>query len=104
MESGVLLPNQEDDYVLFGNGALAALKIIFPNESKWHQQKALDKAHLLKKNMHKEWKASGRTFVPWEEKEISVKNIEHALCEFQKYYRSYLGEGKSTKYTSSDKK
>jgi len=54
--------------------------------------------------MHKEWKASGRTFVPWEEKEISVKNIEHALCEFQKYYRSYLGEGKSTKYTSSDKK
>jgi hypothetical protein len=41
-----------------------------------------------------------RLFLPWDEvayekrPQLSLRGIEHSLCEFQKYHRGYTGTGR----------
>ena len=78
LESGVLPDFTEDDYAMLGPGARNGLNIIFDESS-------LGYAILLRQIQHDIYSALELNFPAFLGRDITLKNIEHALCEFCKY-------------------
>jgi hypothetical protein len=75
-----VIPFSEDDWVQLGPGAISGLKAIFPSVN---GRDLVDKSILLRQLQDKVYQALGITFPRFLDREITLKNIEHALCEFE---------------------
>jgi hypothetical protein len=80
LESRCLLNCSENDFCKLGNGAEKGLQLIFSNK-----QDQLKKVQLLAKLQDKMFSQLGLEFPYYGGKRLTLKNIEHALCEFHKY-------------------
>lgn len=89
MEQG-LIGGSENDWAQLGPGAKAGLKILFPSAKTEEEQ--LEKAKWLQENQEKQFAKYNLDFPYWGKNKITLKNIEHALCEFQKYYAVYTNK------------
>jgi len=69
---------------MLGPGARNGLKMMFDNE-KMTAVQMLERAKKLQRDQLHEFKKMHIEFPFWQGKEISLKNIEHALCEFSRY-------------------
>uniref|UniRef100_A0A6S8VZA2 5-hmdU DNA kinase helical domain-containing protein n=1 Tax=Ditylum brightwellii TaxID=49249 RepID=A0A6S8VZA2_9STRA len=82
LESNNLFMCCEDDWVELGPGALAGIQLIF---GKTKAMDDLEMARILRDYQTTVFDALGVEFPSFCGRGISLKNIEHALCEFQKY-------------------
>jgi len=92
MESGVIKGCEEasSDWVQLGPGASNGLKYIFSKS--FYSQNFLCK--LIRDKQKDAFKALGVDFIRFDQRDMSLKVIEHALCEFYKY--SNFGANKSS--------
>lgn len=90
-----LIPFTEDDWANAGPGAMRGSQLLFPNrrdylavmeELRDRQWEHFDRLHLN----FREIAYTGRT----KDGHLTLRNIEHCLCEFQKYYRAFSGVGR----------
>ena len=51
----------------------------------------LDNVRLLRDRQREEFENQNLDFPFWQGKELTLKNIEHALCDYYKYKRVLLG-------------
>jgi len=75
----------DDDWVYLGPGAVVGLKILFPGVQH-KQSELLPLLHQLCKHQENLFAKFNLSFCKWNNMPISNKNMEHALCEFSKYY------------------
>ncbi|KAI2496911.1 hypothetical protein MHU86_17604 [Fragilaria crotonensis] len=85
MECGCLPNCTENDYAKLGNGAVKGIQLIFGKECKSEVQQ-VHAAMLLGKLQNQVFADLGVHFPRFRGKELTLKDIEHALCEFNKYY------------------
>jgi hypothetical protein len=85
MECGCLPDCTEDDYAKLGKGAVEGALIIFGDADK-HTQVEL--AKMLQTIQESVFEALNVTFPYCDDRKLTVKNIEHALCEFSKFTES----------------
>jgi len=71
---------------MLGPGARNGLMMMFDNE-KMTATQMLERSKKLQREQLHEFKKMHIEFPFWQGKEISLKNIEHALCEFSRYRR-----------------
>lgn len=83
LESKVLYSCTEDDWAQLGPGAISGAHICFSEVS--HDFSPLELAEILCEKQGFFFDALGVNFFQFLKRHISLKNIEHALCEFQKY-------------------
>jgi len=93
LECNLLGKCTDNQWTSLGPGAKSGLRRIFDLESKNHE---LHFTRLLRnlcaaKGDGSGFEAIGVNFPVFLDKELSMKNVEHALCEFDKYYRFALG-------------
>ncbi len=105
----------DDDYVSIGPGAAGGLQVIFGGNSADHQgQKGVDACKQLR-DLQKQYlpRLSKKYGIQWEEISLpesstrpwlSLRNIEHALCEFRKYWQRKRGKGRKRYYRPSREK
>ena len=86
-----IIPFRLDDWVNCGPGCKTGLDLIFPNRNYIGYDKAL---HWLRNNQRRFFKKLGLSFPYWKGKELSLRNIEHSLCEFSKYWKLKRGLGR----------
>ncbi|KAL7557719.1 hypothetical protein ACA910_018512 [Epithemia clementina (nom. ined.)] len=79
-ESGCLLQCQNDKYCILGPGALKGLDIIFTGSGLY-----LDYAYLLVNHHDEAFAQIGVQFPFWNGRKLTIKEIEHGLCEYSKY-------------------
>jgi alpha-glutamyl/putrescinyl thymine pyrophosphorylase clade 1 len=84
MECGCLPNCTEDDYVKLGAGAIKGIKLIF-GDNVSNESDQVEMAKLLRKVQDEVFDDLQVTFPRFDRQDLTVKNIEHALCEFQKY-------------------
>lgn len=89
LESKVLGPNTDNQWACLGPGAKNGLRRLFPLET---TKGELWLTRLLRNICAPDGDSSayrrlGQTFPAFLGKPLSLKNIEHALCEFDKYFR-----------------
>lgn len=83
-----------ESWANIGPGALVGLSYIFPKEyvKLASQKKSLELVRRLR-DEQEEYLAKG--FPYWRGKALSLRNIEHSLCEYGKYRKVSDGEGKA---------
>jgi hypothetical protein len=74
----------EDEWVKLGPGAINGLKVIFGDSLKKCPE-LLEKAVFLRVIQDDVYQAMGIAFPRFIDRDMTLKNIEHALCEFCKY-------------------
>jgi len=82
-----ILSADENNWVLMGPGSKMGLILLFPSlldELKNHEA-FVAKAKALQQSQVKNFEAKGIDFPYWGNKLISLKNMEHILCEFSRY-------------------
>ena len=79
----------KEDFTALGPGARAGLKKVFDDKISVSEELGLTKA--LTKLMNPVFEKLGINFQFFLGRDISMKAIEHSLCEFDKYYRAVLG-------------
>ena len=84
MECGCLPNCTEDDYVKLGTGAIKGINLIFGGNIS-NESDQVEMAMLLRKVQDEVFDTLQVTFPRFDRRALTVKNIEHALCEFQKY-------------------
>ena len=90
LESRVLGANTDNQWACLGPGAGNGLRKLFPLDS---SSKGELKLTRLLRNIcaldgdSSAYSRMGQTFPAFLGKPLSLKNIEHALCEFDKYFR-----------------
>ena len=96
MESGILKGCNEgtSDWVQLGPGAENGLKYIFSHCS--HSYKKNELCRLIRDKQKNVLSALGVTFVRFDDRDMSLKVLEHALCEFYKYTKCAANQGSST--------
>jgi len=72
-----------DDYCVLGPGAVMGLSTIFPNAKSPH----LELAQQLAEHHDQVYSDLGVEFPFWRGRPLTIKEIEHALCEFSKFSR-----------------
>ena len=87
----------DNDFVNIGPGAKSGLEILYGKKNKKEQKKLLCKLHktqetFLSKKTNPSWKDIA--YKP----SLSLRNIEHSLCEFRKYYNLTMNKGKKRKF------
>ncbi len=85
IECGCLPNCTENDFAKLGNGAVKGIQLIFGKECKSEIQQ-VDAAMLLRSVQNQVFADLGVHFPRFRDKELTLKDIEHALCEFNKYY------------------
>ena len=110
-----VVPYTEDDWVQLGPGAIGGLKAIFGTSVNKNSE-LLKLAILLREMQDGVFRALELSFPRFIGRDITLKNIEHALCEFCKYTdnhvmrrynvggkgsRSLLDAGKSCQFCNS---
>ena len=89
LESRVLGACTDNQWTCLGPGAKSGLRRIFSLDSNRHE---LGLTRLLRnicasRGPGSGFAALGKQFPTLLGKELSLKNVEHALCEFDKYFR-----------------
>jgi hypothetical protein len=74
----------EDDWVKLGPGAVNGLKLIFGDDSVGNKNH-IKQCVLLREMQHQMYDALGLEFPRFIDRDMTLKNIEHSLCEFAKY-------------------
>lgn len=91
MTSGVV-PFDEDNWVNAGPGAKVGIDLIFPNRKLTSYEAAI---HKLRWSQKDHFKRLGLDFHYLNGKELTLRNIEHSLCEFAKMTKLSWGMGKA---------
>ena len=81
---------EENSWVVLGPGARAGLRRVFT--SLVTREEELHYTKLLVRILPYCFKTLGLTFVTFLERRLSLKHVEHALCEWEKYWRQAAGE------------
>ncbi len=88
-----LIPWTTNDYVNIGPGCRVGLALLFP--SLWKDSKRLmKKLWWLRDNEGRLFEKHSYWFHYLHDKGLSLREIEHSLCEYQKYYKMKIGEGR----------
>lgn len=87
LESHVI-PFSEDSWVKLGPGAIGGLKSIFGESISGKD--ILQKSKTLRKMQRDVFYALGIEFPKFIGRDLTLKNIEHALCEFCKYKEDHV--------------
>lgn len=82
------LPYSENDFVNVGPGAEWGLKIMFEGKDKY---RGLSSAELVKHLQKVQYQYLEKNFVG---EELTLRDIEHSLCEFRKYHNFKAGTGR----------
>jgi alpha-glutamyl/putrescinyl thymine pyrophosphorylase clade 1 len=98
-----LIPFKEDDWVNPGPGCRAGTLLIFPETSSTEefQQRIL----WLRNNQRaffENMEADGKDFNRIKIHDLTLRSIEHSLCEFSKYYRCLKGGRTRVKFKPRD--
>ena len=93
LESRLLGENTDNQWATLGPGAKNGLRRIFPLPT---SRGELRHTRLLRDlcapaGSQSGYQALGLAFPAFLDKPLSLKNVEHALCEYDKYFRSALG-------------
>ena len=80
-----ILQQDENSWVVLGPGARAGLSRIFSNVTS--SQDELHYTKWLTKVLPYCFKALELEFVPFLDKKLSMKHVEHGLCEYEKYFK-----------------
>lgn len=84
-----VIPFSENDWVQLGPGAKEGIRAIF-GRVLTKTNELVEKARLLHEIHDQVYHALGLTFPRFIGKDITLKNIEHALCEFCKYKDNHV--------------
>jgi len=79
----------ESDWAVIGLGSLAGIKFIFKDSSH-----AVKRGQLLEKIQDDVYREMGVLFPKFNNTRITLKNIEHSLCELSKYIKQSSKKGK----------
>lgn len=83
----------EDDFVNVGPGCKKGLDFIYSGLKRYAEY--VDKIHELRYSQKDHFKRLGlEDFKYWNGKELTLRSVEHALCEFSKYWRAKQGTGR----------
>lgn len=88
----------QDEWAAFGLGSAWGLRYIFGDQYKTSEKVEL--AKLLQRVQHEAFtQCLGVLFPKWHGKYLTLKNLEHALCEFFRYTKwAFEGAGKPRVY------
>ena len=99
-----LMKFDQDDFTNVGPGASIGIRLIFPSLKKGEQEKGIyilrdmAKGYLEKNGNFKyidwDFETNNYKIVKPKEGKITLHQIEMWLCEFQKYGKMKIGEGK----------
>jgi hypothetical protein len=78
----------EDDWVNPGPGCKRGIQYIFPTRFKPYERII----EHLRWHQNRYFKIYGLNFPAWEGRELTLRSIEHSLCEFSKYARVKYGQ------------
>jgi hypothetical protein len=84
-----VIPFNENDWVKLGPGAVGGLKAVF-GKAAVKSADFVPLTKLLHGIQDQVYRALGLTFPKFMGREITLKNIEHALCEFCKYTNGHV--------------
>jgi len=89
----------QDEWAAFGLGSARGLRYIFGSHYKPHQK--VEFAKLLHRIQHEAFTdCLGVLFPKWQGKYLTLKNLEHALCEFYRYTQwAFEGAGRPRVYS-----
>ena len=90
---GKLIPFTEDDFVNAGPGCKVGIKLIFPERSK--KDELVAAIHELRDSQQYHFQRLSLDFPYLNGKPLSLRNIEHSLCEFCKMWKITHGVGKA---------
>ena len=90
---GKLIPFTEDDFVNAGPGCKVGIKLIFPMRHK--KGELVEAIHELWVSQQYHFQRLGLDFPYLNGKLLTLRNIEHSLCEFCKYWKLSRGVGKA---------
>lgn len=84
-----------NDYVNTGPGCRVGIRLIFPEKS-WNNKDTTKAMEHLRDNQEKYLKKFGLKLKPLDNKygRLTLREIEHSLCELQKYFKMKHGVGK----------
>mmetsp|Transcript_9731 Transcript_9731/g.33628 ORF Transcript_9731/g.33628 Transcript_9731/m.33628 type:complete len:412 (+) Transcript_9731:68-1303(+) len=91
LETAGVLDCDEDDWCQLGPGALRGLKRVFAHAPPATCAVNLDRARLLTSLHSAAFIALDCSFSYVGDRRLTLKNIEHALCEFEKYRNNMIG-------------
>lgn len=91
-----IIQMDENSWVCLGPGAKAGLQLLFED---YDPKEAITLTKHLTKVMNYCFSSLGLPFEKFLGKDLTLKNIEHALCEYSKLHRIVLGSTKGRKYT-----
>ena len=83
----------DDDWVNPGPGCRRGLNRVFPGLGN-NPSVCRDHIKLLRDNQNLYLESYGINFQQWMGKELTLRNIEHCLCEYSKYAKAYFREGR----------
>ena len=118
LEARIIGDNSDNQWTSLGPGAKNGLRRLFTESNLPSSKGELKHTRLIRdvcasSGPKSGYEALGLSFPAFLNKELSLKNIEHALCEYDKYYRSALGlptrereysDSKSNQYLDDDTK
>ena len=106
LETNILGPNSDDQWVWLGPGAKDGLERVFPTHTRQHGDTQLGLTRLLRNlcalsGPMSSFNRLGLNFPAFLNKPLSLKNVEHALCEYDKYFRytTKSSVGRNRKYS-----
>jgi len=93
--SGVI-PWTTNDFVNIGPGATEGIRLLYPSATK---KQTLDKIRILHSKQKKYFKRNGLRFRHYDKLEpvpgeLSLRCVEHSLCEYSKYFLQKADRGK----------
>jgi len=83
----------DDDWVNPGPGCRRGLNRLYPFLGN-NLQECRGKIQQLRDDQHRYFAEYNLPFFFWQGKELTLRNIEHSLCEFSKYMKAYNREGR----------
>jgi len=88
-----VLPFTENDWVNPGPGCRRGLRLIFPKTDTTADFQS--RIRFLQRNQEESFAENLLHFYKWNNRDLTLRSIEHSLCEFGKYYGMLHGAGKS---------
>jgi len=80
-----VIPFNEDDWVHAGPGCKVGIELIFPKAAA--NKEWMEMIQLLRSRQRRVFQELKLKFQYYDGKDLSLKNIEHSLCEFGKYWK-----------------
>ncbi len=90
--SSKVVPFDEDNWVNVGPGAKIGSDLIFPDRKITPYEQVV---HRLRYSQKENFKRLGLDFKYLDGKELTLRNIEHSLCEYGKYWKLSNSVGKN---------